>query len=426
MRRKWCVVSAATLGAVASQASAVTFVNLIAKDGDAPAGGGGNTISTLNTAYVAGNGKVGFLGSLSDSSRFIWFDTGIAFRSSNIVSPVLTGGEGTIGVGDLAQFAYSPSIDGEDGVYSHIGTLARGTDPAPGMPGMFNTFGSRPRMTADGTAYWVGGINNNPGSATTQTRIFWRATTTGGTPTYTPLITGGQSVGADTITATGIEFPYQVSQNNAHTINRVTFSAAPTAAVLLDGALIARAGQAIPGAGNWQNFRFVGVNNSGNNIIYGDDDTTTDDLVAYNGAVLARQGQSLAGVTLGTTVDGAALNNLNQVLHIWDITSTTDEGLFFTDTANVAGSLLLLRSGDQLDTTGDNVADWTLTDFNASATITDPLAFGDNGLAYIDVDLTPIAGGTVVQAIISVAIPEPGSLALAAIGSLAMLRRRKL
>jgi hypothetical protein len=130
-------------------------------------------------------------------------------------------------------------------------------------------------------------------------------------------------------------------------------------------------------------------------------------------------------VTLGTTADAAALNNLNQVLHIWDLTSSTDEGLFFTDTSNPAGSLLLLRTGDELDTTGDGVADWTLTDFNAATVTADPLSFGDDGLAYVHVDLTPIAGGSATQAIISIAIPEPATLSLAGIGALGLLRRRR-
>jgi hypothetical protein len=123
-----------------------------------------------------------------------------------------------MGVGNSGEFAYSPSIDGEDGVYSHIGTLIRGKESAPGMPGMFNTFASRPRMTEDGTAYWVGGITNVQGSSTTQVRVFWKAETAGGVPSLTPLLQGGQQIAGETLTNTGIEFPYGVSTNNANTI----------------------------------------------------------------------------------------------------------------------------------------------------------------------------------------------------------------
>jgi len=405
-------------------------VTAIAKDGDAPAGApAGDTISALNTAYVAGNGKVGFVGTLSPSStRFVWFDTGIKFLSTDALPTTLTGAEGTMGVGNLGEFAYSPSINGEDGIYSQIGTLIRGTDPAPGMPGFFNTFGSRPRMTADGTAYWVGGVTNVSGSSTTQQRLFWKTTTTGGPPVHTPLVKGGDTLAGATLTATGIEFPYSVSDDNSHYINRLTFTgaAATDAGVVLDGTtMVAREGSAI-GASTWQGFRFVGVNNAGNWLVYGDDASAADDILVYNGSVISRQGDVLAGTTLGTTIDAAAVNNLNQLIQLWD-TSTTTESLFFTGDPNnaAASTIKLLSTNDLLDVNGDTIADYTLTDFNASATITDPIDFGDDGRIFLDVDITPVAGGTALQAIIMIAVPEPGTLGLIGIGALGLFRRRR-
>ena len=432
--KKLSLLSAAAVAAVAistQPASAVTGVNLVAIIGQTLPGSNGLNVTDLNTAFVSGNDKVGFLGTLSDNSRFVFFDSAIVFKSSDVPAPVLTGGEGTIGVGDLGQFAYSPSADGSDAVWSQIGLLHKSGDPAPGIAGMFNTFGSRPRMAGDGTAFWVGGITAVQGSTTTQQDVYWRATTAGGTPAYTPLLRGGDTIGADTIAATGLQLTHEISDNAQHHIIEVDFDGATAtdAAVVLDGTtIVAREGTPAPGGGgNWQAFRNMDVNNAGNWIVYGDDNgpTTADDLLVYNNTLVARQGGSLAGVTLGSTVDAAAINDQDQVIHIWDLTSSTDEGLFFTDTANVAGSLLLLRTGDELDTTGDGIADYTLTDFNASSTITQPLDFGDNGLVYVDVDLTPIGGGTATQAIISVAVPEPGALSLLAVGALGLLRRRR-
>ena len=433
MRRKNCsaVAAAVAVAAVCVQdVSAVTTVTPIAIVGQTVNGSGALTVTDLNTAYVSGNNKVGFLGTLSDTSRFVFFDNAIVFKSSDVTTPVLTGGEGTIGVGDLGQFAYSPSADGADAIYSHVGLLHKLGDPAPGIPGMFNTFGSRPRMSADGTAFWPGGLTATQGSTTTQQDVLWRATTTGGTPVYTPLLRGGETIGADTIAQTGIQLGVEVSDNGANWIAEVDFDGATAtdAAVVLNRQVVAREGSPTsPGGPNWVSFRSYDVNNAGNWIAYGDTNapTTSDEVVVYNNQIIGQQGQTLAGVALGTTADGAALNDLNQIIHIWDLTSSTDEGLFFTDTANVAGSLLLLRTGDQLDTTGDGTADFTLTDFNASATITQPLDFGDDGRVFVDVDLTPLGGGTAVQAIISVAIPEPGALALLAVAGMGLLRRRK-
>jgi hypothetical protein len=433
MRRKnvsALVAAVAVAGICGTDASAVTPVTPIAVVGQTINGSGSLTVTDLNTAFVSGNDKVGFLGTLSDTSRFVFFDNAIAFKSSDVVSPVLTGGEGTIGVGNLGEFAYSPSADGSDAIWSHIGLLHKSGEPAPGIPGMFNTFGSRPRMSANGTAFWMAGLTNTQGSAVTQQDVLWQATTTGGTPSYQPLLRGGDVIGTDTIAQTGLQIGFEVSDNGVNSIVEVDFDGATAtdAAVLLNRQIVAREGSPTsPGGPAWVSFRHYDVNNAGNFVVVGDTNapTTNDETVTYNNTILAQQGQSLAGVTLGTTADAAAINDLNQVIHIWDLTSGTDEGLFFTDPANVAASLLLLRTGDELDTSGDGTADFTLTDFNASAGITQPLDFGDNGRVYVDVDLTPLGGTDAVQAIISVVVPEPGALSLLAVAGIGLLRRRK-
>ena len=92
--------AAAAVGLSAPRASAVTPVTAIAIEGQTLPGSGAATVTTVNTAFVSGNNKVGFLGILSDNARFIYFDNGIVFKSTDVPSPVLTGGEGSIGVSD--------------------------------------------------------------------------------------------------------------------------------------------------------------------------------------------------------------------------------------------------------------------------------------------------------------------------------------
>lgn len=427
------LTGAAAVSLAASTVLAQERVSLVARVGLTLPGSGAETVTDLNPAFVAEDGSVGFVGTLSGSTtaRFIYLGNSILFNSSSVTSPVLSGGEGTMGVSAAGGFAYSPSIDGGDGVYSHVGTLSRDGDPAPNTGGLFHVFGSRPRMAADGTAWWVGGTaTTNTGTNTMD--VLWSATTTGGTPAYTLRLKGGDTVSGVAIENTGLGFDYDISGNSSHYLMEVDLASGSTtndAAIVMNGSIIAREGNAIgDGSGNnWQAFRTVSVNNDGDWLIYGDDNgTTNDDLLMFNGAVVARQGQTLDGITLGTTIDAAAINNLGQILQLWDLSSATDEGLFLGNSDNVSLSTLLLRVGDELDTDGDGDADYILSDFNASSTITHPLVLGDDGWVYLDVDLTTIGTTTVNQAIIGInTIPEPAALSLLGAGGLLLLRRRR-
>src|SRR5690606_16059139 len=108
--------------------------------------------------------------------------------------------------------------------------------------------------------------------------------------------------------------------------------------------------------------------------------------------------------------------------------------LFLGNVSDFANAQVLLQTGDLLDTNGDNIADFILSDFLASATITNVMDFSDHGTFFLEVDLTPIAGGTALEAIIGIsvaAVPEPGTMALAGAGVAGWfgwryLRNRKL
>lgn len=430
MRRTILAASALSLAA-STVALGQVQVNLVAMIGQPlPGVGGGGTVTSLNNPSVNGLGQVGFTGAIntgSGTTNFVYVNNAIVFRNDSV--PGLTGAESQMGLSNAGDFNFSPSINGNDAVYTSSGKLLQETDPAPGFPGQNSVFNSRPQMAANGTAFWVGGIG--PGTSTTS-RVLYKATPTGGGAfDIGPVLAGGQLVAGEALTATGIEFAYAVSDNAANVINRVTYtgSTATDAAVVINGSTVVAREGSIPTGGTaaWQNFRSVDVNNNGDYVIYGDDSSTVDDILVYNGVVAVRQGDVLGGETLGSTIDGAALNNVGGVVQLWDLPGTNQEALFYGNASNLSASQLILRTGQGVDVDGDNVADFTLTDFNASSTISNPLDFADNGVVYLSVDLAPVAGGTAVEAIIGVIVPEPataGAIAGAAV-LLAGTRRRR-
>jgi hypothetical protein len=427
MSRSLLAVSALSLAA-SSVAFAQVPVKLVAIQGQTVTGSGADVVNVLNNPSVNGLGQVAFTGTLNASGGtvgFVFVHDGIKFRNDSVAG--VTGVESQMGASNAGDFIFSPSVGGNDAVYTSAGVLLKETDPAPEFAGFNSVFNSRPYMTADGTAFWIGGIG--PATSTT-TRVFYKAAPrTGGGFDITPALAGGKTIGSDTITLTGIDFAYGVSDNANHFINRVTFSgstASDAAVVLGASTVVAREGSTPAGGTSaWQNFRSVDINDAGDYLVYGDDASTVDDILTYNGTVILRQGQTLGGETLGSTIDAAGINNRGEIAMIWDLPGTNQEALFVGPASNIGSAVLLLRTGQGIDTTGDSVADYVVTDFNASSAISNPLDFGDIGLVYVDVDLTPVAGGSSLGAIIAVTVPEPGTLSLLAGAGLLALRRRR-
>ncbi|HYF15232.1 MAG TPA: hypothetical protein VD971_09200, partial [Phycisphaerales bacterium] len=367
---------------------------------------GSSTVSSLNDPYVNSLGQYGAVVGLADTTRSIVINGASVFNSSS--DTLAVGGEGTMGISDAGGFIYSPTYNGEDAVYTNNGLLLRGTEPAPGMPGMNSVFNSRPRMNAAGTAFWVGGVGP---ATTTTTRVFYTNPTPANPSASTPLIVGGGTYAGVTITAAGVEFGYDISDNGQY-INRLTATgtAATAPFVALNGTtLIARAGQPTGQGDNWQNFSHYGVNNGGNHVISGDTDgvAATDAFIAYNGAIGVREGATLGGRVLGGSINALSINNNNDVAFIWSLATPTGEGLFRAENGGVGTAQLIAQTGDLLDTDGDGAADWTLADFNASGAIAPGLDLPDSGDIFVNVDLTPIGGGTNVEAIISFRIGGP-------------------
>lgn len=410
-------------GLATSVSAAVVPVNVVAREGDSL---DGLTITGFSQPFVNGLGKVGFTVSLEDSSRSVWYDTGPIFNSSSALPDLLSGSEGNMGVSNTGGFIYSPSFNGDDSVYTHEGLLLKDGDAAPGMPGFFNSFNSRPRMLDNGEAIWVGGFSSTSGGSTLG-RTLYRADPAN--PAGTSLVfKSGDSVGGFTIGTTGVGFDYDFSGNGNHHIHNLLLDTGSTLTdghIWVNGVLVAREGSPTGQGDAWSAFKSSSINNSGNYLFAGDTNgpTATDDFIAYNGAISIRQGDTIDGVTISGTFDGAAINNLNEAVFIAD--TVLGETLFWApDASNLGSAIALLSVGDLVDIDGDTIGDLTLTDFNASTTISQGMDFGDDGWLYLSVDLRDDAG-LITEAIISIAVPAPGSIGL--LGGLALLggRRRR-
>lgn len=430
MMRVGVVLAAVML--VASVASAIPpkSAYVVVKEGDAI---GSETVSTLNSPFTDGNGKVGFVGSISDSQRFVWWDTGPVFLSGSMLPDAVTGGEGTMGIGNNGEFIYSPSVNGNDAVVTHGGVLLQKGDPIVPLPGLFSTFNSRPTMLPNGTAHWMGGSTATQGSSTSTNRHYFRATDPTDPNSITVLLSGGDVIEGKAIATTASNFTYNISDNGLHHLHKLdmaTGSSSNNDHIYLDGVFVAQEGQATGQGDNWQNFSALSVNNSGNWVLGGDTnaDAATDAFVACNGAIQIREGETIDGITLasGAAIRDVSINNLDQVVHMWGWGSgtTAQEHLFFGSATDLANSILLLSMGDEIDVDGDLIADYAIADFEVSTVVGPGLDLAEDGYVFVEVGMIPVTGGDEIAAIIRVAIPEPACLLLMAVGGLALIRRR--
>lgn len=387
----------------------------------------GSVVSSLNSPFTNGNGQVGAVLALDDGRRAIWYDTGVIFISD---LDTLTGGEGTMGIGNNGEFIYSPSFNGNDAVWGQNGLILSELDAAPDLPGFLSTFNSRPQMIDDGTGFWVGGVNDGAGGGSTASRHLFRSNPNG---TLNRVMGAGDVIGNSgglTIAASnGIDFDYHVSGNGSNMINALVANTSSTSdgIIAINGSQVARESFATGQGDNWSNFDHVSINNSGNYVFSGDTDgaSSSDEFIAYNADIVLREGMSVGGLTLGSSVNALSINNLNQSVFIWSTVEATETLFFAGDAMDFGSAIALLSVGDTFDENNDGIGDWIIDDFNASGTIGPGLDFAEDGLVYVEVDLVSFDGASNFEAIISVAVPTPGTGALLAFAGLAATRRRR-
>ncbi|HOO89280.1 MAG TPA: hypothetical protein PLA74_00515 [Syntrophales bacterium] len=394
----------------------VVPAKVIAKVGDIRPGADGYPISAINLAFTNGEGQLGFIGSVqrtTGSDAFVWYDDGFTWFNSN--NALLSGAELDMGIGDDGRYIYSPSYDVnyDDAVWTHDGLLLVETDPSPGIAGMFVSFNSRPSMLPDGTAYWVAGLTSTEGGQS-EGRVLYRSADTA-TPVITTVIKSGDLIGGFTIDApSGIGFDYMVSDNDLHHIHDLTMdtgSSLNDEFIYVDGSLVVREGSpASGGTGgeNWGTFDKVTINNAGTYLFSGDTDGdyTTDEYIAYNGTISLREGQTVDGIALATaaTVNGLAINNRNQAVHLWTVGGGGKHLFFAKSAANLGKSVRVLSTGDMIDVNGDGVGDYTVTDLKSNISGMRYNAWlAEDGNLFVKVELS--GGITPVDAIIRLSLP---------------------
>lgn len=362
----------------------------------------GSTVSNLEAPFTDGFGRVGFLGSLADSRRFIWLKTGPVFLSSDALPDVLTGGEGAMGISNDDGWAYSPAFNGNDAIYTHWGKLLAKGDACPPLPGLFSTFNSRPTMTPGGAVYWICGTTLTQGSATSTNRHLFRAANPADPNGIVRVLGGGDVIQGKTVSATAAMFDYWISDNELHHIHVLDMNGTPGLHVYLDGGFVAQLGNPTGDGDNWSDFDLVSVNNDGDYIFTGDTDgpTTADEVLAVNGVIRVREGMTIGGVTLagGATVRAVSLNNQGYIAHMWGW-SSTDEHLFLGHAATLEDSERLLGIGDEIDIDGNGSGDYTVTDFAANPTFGPGLDLASDGFVHVEVSLRD-GNGDVVSAIL--------------------------
>lgn len=356
----------------------------------------GSTISSFGPVFVDGAGRPGSILTLADGQRAIWYDGAVVFASGSVGSPVLSGGEVTIGIGNGGRFVYSPSADGEDALWTDQGLLLRASEPAPGLTGLFVAFASRPSMLPDGRSLAVSGWRETPTGATVG-RILYRHTPGAATPWEVVLRSAGDPVGGIApIGPVGVGFQYDSSDDGSQLIVLLqleTGSTANDAVVWRNGSIMAREGEPVPGGiggENWQGFAGVAINDAGDWLLAGDtsEATATDAFIAWNGQLLVREGGTYGGLTIpsGSAARAMSLNNRGHAVHAWNLGGGGGQALFFSaDAARLDEARLLLRTGSGIDFDADGVSDGTVIEIFHSFTTAFGLSLADAGGVYVDV-----------------------------------------
>jgi hypothetical protein len=394
------------------------------REGDpSPSGTAGQVITGLNNTAVNQSGGFAVTLSANDGTT-----------TSSQVWGNLSGGpgafireEGTIGMFTQVSYesffsisangvCYSPSSEdmsgntGLDGVWVDDTIVGIELGQVPGTTDFFS-FGSRPGITDNGIPYFVGGITDTQGGSTQQRVLFY-----GTTPTAV-MQTGDLLPNLPAaLTTSGVDFDFRFSALGTHNIVPVDIdtSTADDGAMTIDGMGLMLGGGLVQEANpmpaavgglageNWDNFDFCGITEAGDYMFTGDTDgdTATDEFILRNGMVWAREGDMIDGQLIDGAIEGAFLNESNELAYIWDIdlAGANLEALFLEDT-------MLLKEGDEVDWDGDGSPDpgVVVTNFTGISALT----LDANGGIYFTADVD--VAGSILEGYFYIGPDEVGT-----------------
>lgn len=395
---KQLLLSLLFLGAIQAQAQMVSVDLITIEDinvnGLFPIGFDDPTMNSNGTVAVVGISTVAV-------DDFIFVHDSIFFKSSNLTSPILDPMANQCGIDDnnRVMFMGDDEVSEEIIYHSTLGQIIREEDQAPGYPvGAVINILYRPMMLPNGYMYFIASVDeDNNGS--TDSRVLYEVSPTGVISiVYTSLntLSGGEVLSTG---STGYDLDFDVSENQAHTINVVDMNTGNTGndgGVAVNNALVLQESQPITITENWDNFDMVRINSNGDYVISGDTDGPigTDEFIAVNGTIHVREGDIVDGYTLtsAATAQGLDLNDNGDVVFHW-ATAGIEEYLFsgnIDDLGGLASAQMVLKRYDTLDVDGDFEWDYVITDFNAFNQYRG-YELKDTNILYMNVDLQDTA-----------------------------------
>lgn len=437
-------------GSAATLAHAQTASALV-REGDGVSGAPGLTISSIGNSASNGVDGYAFGANATDDandsfSLFLGNATGgplqLLRQESTFGTLQQTAFESFFGIADTGDIGYSATVTDtsipETGLDSAwlSDTLLR-IEGDPDALGVQATFNSRVNVTHDGQPYWLGGVDTS-GSGTTDIRALF-------INGLAVLASGDSVVGIPEVisSGSGIDFDTRVSELGSRyiTLLDVTSSPANDGVMAINGAAINDAGgnllrEGTPvsaaaggmGGEDWDNFDFMAVNEAGDFFITGDtnNDSSMDEFVSLNGAIVLREGDSVGGFTLAGSIEGGDMNSQSDWAVIWDGDNTAGDNLEIL----IVNGEFIIGEGDAVDWNGDGLIDAgdngaVIDNFTgiSSLSIGDRQGDGTFNVAFVaDVQFDD---GSVLEGGFRITVPTPGAAGLLAVAGLAAVRRRR-
>ena len=286
---------------------------------------------------------------------------------------VQTSWESTIGFSDAGGISYSPSGTENavsiDAVFlDDVGIAVRARPTPSPLDGLFWAFASGPNMTFDGKPYFIGGFNDSGGASATNRGFF--AGTGPDVLYYGGQLLPGMPDVIDPIATPA--FDTRMSNHGYYWISEVEIANLGInddnimllngAAMTIDGGLV-QENQPVPASIGglsgelWDNFDSMWVNDAGEVLLTGDTTaaTTEDEILYISHTGIIREGSMTTnGYVISGDMESATMNDNGDWVAIWDVNHPVEgnrEALIFN------GEALLIEEVDDVDWTGDGVAD---------------------------------------------------------------------